>query len=121
MPAPPLSASSLAAWGAEADALLSRLAASLPLVPWPSPGTVLPRPSSRPPTGFEVGPFLVGRGDPLSALAPRLCAALGGEGAEHAPSDGEPPSSLLTVAAVRSAIIDAAVRRAVGEATRRGE
>lgn len=122
-PAPPPLSSSLAAWGAEADTLVAALAAATPLVPWPVAQSVPPRPASRPPTGSEVGPYLVGRGDPLSALAPALCAALGGEGADHdaPPSDAVDDAPLLSIAAVRSSIIDAAVRRAVGEPLRRGE
>jgi hypothetical protein len=129
-PPPPSTATALAAWGAEADALTAALASVPPLVPWPA-APPPPRPSSRPPTGSEVGPYLVGRGDPLSAVAPAICAALGGEGrsaAEEGEEEGGggPPSDgavgpLLTVAAVRSAIIDAAVRRALGEPLRRGE
>ena len=120
-------------WDAEAAQLAAAFSARPPLTPWPRlEAAPLPPPrrlaSQGAPTPLELAPFLVDRGDPLSELSARVCAALGGEtsaatlseaGTEGGDASTAAPAAaaaaaLLSVDVVKSEILALAKRSLVG-------
>ena len=111
---PPERASLFSLWEAEAAELAAAFSARLPLTPWPSNSSSSPRLASQgAPTPLELAPFLVGRGEPLSELSARVCAALGGENPESEAGIGA-KETLLSVDVVKSEILALAKRSLVG-------
>ena len=117
----------IALWDAEAARLAAAFSARPPLTPWPAPGAPPPppRPASKgAPTPLELAPFLLDRGDPLSELSARVCAALGGEsssseagkegGGGASTADAAFAVPLLSVDVVKSEILALAKRTLVG-------